>query len=113
MKRGKKPKWQIEIAKERIRILFSLAKSQLEKNPERSKRYVELARKIGLRYNIRLEKSMKRSFCKSCNSILISGKTSLSRLDSKKKTLNIICKNCGNIIRIPYKVETNGRKHKH
>lgn len=112
MKRGKKPKWQIEIARERIKILFSLARKELNKHPERAKRYVELARKISLRYNIRLAR-LKRSFCKKCNTLLIAGKTSIHRLDSDKKTLNIICKNCGNIIRIPYKDGKNGRKHKH
>ncbi|MEM5777887.1 MAG: ribonuclease P [Candidatus Aenigmatarchaeota archaeon] len=112
MKRGKKPKWQLEIAKERIKILFSLAKKEVEKKPERAKRYIELARKISLRYNIRLS-NLKRYFCKKCNMPLIAGKTSLHRLDSAKKTLNIICKNCGNIIRIPYKDGDNDRKHKH
>jgi ribonuclease P protein subunit RPR2 len=110
MRRGKKPKWQIEIAKERIEILFSLAKNVIDSHPERARRYIELARKIGLRYNIRLSRELKRSFCKKCNTLLISGKTCLNRLDTAKKTINIICKNCGNIIRIPYKVRKNARK---
>lgn len=101
--KNKKPSWQIEIARERIHILLNLARKELS-HPERSKRYVELARKIGLRYNVRLSKNDKKSICKKCNTVLIYGKTSLARLDSKKKTLNIICKECGNIIRIPYKV---------
>ncbi|MFH8080777.1 MAG: ribonuclease P [Candidatus Aenigmatarchaeota archaeon] len=111
MKRGKKPRWQIQIAKERIGILLSLARKIVEKHPERAKRYIQLARKIGLRYNVRLGK-LKRTFCKNCNIPLIAGKTCLHRLDSSKKTLNIICKSCGNIIRIPYKDDDkNDRKH--
>jgi len=113
MKRGKKPQWQKDIAKERIKILLSLARKQLDDHPERSKRYVGLARKISMRYNIRLEKSIKKSICKKCDSLLLSGKTSLNRFDFKKKTLNIICKNCGNIIRIPYKVKKDDGKRKH
>jgi len=113
MRRGKKAKWQIEIAKERINILFSLARKELDRHPERSRRYVELARKIGLKYNVRLSKEMKRSFCKNCNTLLVSGKTCLNRIDSARKTINIICKNCGNIIRIPYKVRKDARKSKH
>jgi ribonuclease P protein subunit RPR2 len=113
MRRGKKPKWQVEIAKERMSILFSLAKKELGKHPERSRRYIELAKKIGLRYNIRLSRELKRGFCKNCNTLLVSGKTCINRLDSAKKTINIICKNCGNIIRIPYKVKEDDREHKH
>ncbi len=111
MKRGKKPQWQIEIARERIKILFFLAKKELKQKPERSRRYIELARKISLRYNIRLDRKLKKSFCKKCNT-LFTTETSIHRIDSKKKTLNIICKNCGNIIRIPYKDGKDGRKYK-
>ncbi|MCS7134877.1 MAG: ribonuclease P [Candidatus Aenigmarchaeota archaeon] len=109
VKRGKKPRWQIEIAKERIKILFNLAKSNVDAHPERARRYIEIARKIGLRYNIRFDRQKKKSFCKKCNTPFIVGKTCIYRLDSKRKTLNIICKNCGNIIRNPYKGRKNGK----
>lgn len=63
--RSKKPDWQQDIAKERIQVLFDLAEKEFKKYPERSRRYVQLARKIGLRYNVRLPKEIKRSFCKN------------------------------------------------
>ena len=100
--RGKKPEYQKNIAKERIQILFDLAKKSVEKHPERSRRYVELARKIGLRYNIRLTKEQKKSFCKKCNQLLIEGKTSEVSLDPEKKVLIIKCLNCNNIYKCPY-----------
>ena len=102
-KRARKPEWQIRIAKERIERLLDLAKESFEKHPERSRRYIELARKIGLRYNIRLTKEQKRSFCKKCNQLLIPGKTSLVKLDKEKKILIVKCLNCNNIYRYPYK----------
>ena len=102
MKRGKKPDWQQQIAKERIDILFSLAKKEFDKNQTRSKRYVELARKIGLRYNVRLDSGLKKIFCKSCNSLLLPGKTSKIRLDSKNKAITIRCLVCEKIYRYPY-----------
>ncbi len=98
----KKPDWQLDIAKERIGILLSLAKKCYGQNPDRSRRYVWLARKIGLRYNFRL-KEMKRDFCKKCNTILTPGKTSDTNLDSKTGTIVIKCKNCNYIFRYPYK----------
>jgi ribonuclease P protein subunit RPR2 len=98
--RTKKPEWQQKIARERIQILFDLAEKELRKHPERSRRYVELARKIGLRYNIRLPRELKRKFCKNCNSLLKPGLTSTIRLE--KKMLSIKCTFCNKIYR--YKV---------
>jgi ribonuclease P protein subunit RPR2 len=105
MKRVKKRKslYRLKIAKERAEILLGLAREELEKNPERSRSYVELARKIGKRYNIRFKKEQKRSFCKKCNQILIPSRTSEFEMDSEKKLIIIKCLNCGNIYRYPYK----------
>jgi len=102
-RRSRKPEWQLKIARERIRILFDLASKFFPDYPERARRYIKLARKIGLRYNIRLSRKQKRKFCKKCNSLLIPGISCTIRLDAKNKTLNIKCKNCNNIIRVPYK----------
>lgn len=102
MKRGKKPAWQQKIARERIQILFDLAEKELKKHPERSKRYVELARKIGLRYNIRFPKQLKRRFCKNCNTLLKPGITSQTRVKSKEKIVTIKCLVCNKIYRYPY-----------
>jgi ribonuclease P protein subunit RPR2 len=101
--RGKKAEWQQQIAKERIEILFGLADKEFKKHPERARRYVELARKIGLRYNVRLGKELKRKFCEGCNSIMLPGKTSAVRLDSSSKTIIIKCLVCEKIYRQPYK----------
>lgn len=98
----RKPLYRVKIARERIERLLNLAKEEFEKNPERSRRYIELARKIGKRYNVRLTKEQKRSFCKKCNQPLISGKTFKFEMDSKKKLIIIKCLNCGYIYRHPY-----------
>jgi len=95
--RTKKPEWQKKIAEERIQILFDLAEKEFKKYPERSSRYVELARKIGLRYNIRLPKETKRKFCKNCNTLLKPGLTSKIRFQNK--TLTIKCVVCNKIYR--------------
>jgi ribonuclease P protein subunit RPR2 len=103
MRKGKKPVWQQKIARERIQILFTLAEKEFRKHPERARRYVELARKIGLRYNVRLPKELKRKFCKNCYSLLIPGISSKIKLDSKKKAVSIICLKCNRIYRYPYR----------
>lgn len=98
----RKQAWQQKIARERIKILFELAEKEFEKHPERSRRYIELARKIGMRYNVRLGK-LKRKFCKNCNTLLKPGVTSNVMLDTKNKTVVVICKNCQKIYRYRYK----------
>ncbi len=102
VRRGKKPEWQRKIARERIKILFSLAEKELESNPKRSQRYVELARKIALKYNIRLKKQ-KRKFCKKCNVLLVPSKTAKIRLNPRTKTVNMYCLKCGKVYRYGYK----------
>ena len=101
MKRTRKVKqrYRVDIARERIERLLELAREELDKNPERSRDYVKLARKIGLKYNARLKKEQKRSFCKKCNQLLIPEKPSKVEIDSKKKSIIIKCLNCGNIYR--------------
>ena len=90
------------IAKERIDILFNLAEKELKKNPERSRRYVELARKIGMRCNVRLTKEQKIKFCKKCNQLLTTKKTAKTKVNPQKKLMEIKCLNCGSVYRKPY-----------
>lgn len=85
---------QRAIARERIKILFDLAKKSFYLHPERSRRYIRLARKIGLRYNLRLTQEQKQLFCKKCNSLLIKGKTLSSKIDKQKNLIIIKCLNC-------------------
>jgi len=47
LRRGRRPKWMLEIARERIDILFKLADQEFNQHPERANRYVKLARNIG------------------------------------------------------------------
>jgi ribonuclease P protein subunit RPR2 len=96
MKRQKKgkPSWQIGIAKERIEKLLNISKETAETKPEKSRRYVNLARKIGMRYNVRLSKYQKKQFCKTCDTILVPGKTMSVRVVGGKTVKK--CSFCGN-----------------
>ena len=101
MWRVKRKKWA-EIARERMLILLSLAHDEaLSHNFERARRYVFLARKIGMKYNVSLPRKFKRNVCKKCCSFLIPGYNAVYRL--KRKKITILCKNCGRRMRVPYK----------
>ncbi|MEM3399433.1 MAG: ribonuclease P protein component 4 [Candidatus Micrarchaeia archaeon] len=90
------------IAKERIAILCSLAKENAKTNPKRSKRYVELARKIERRYNVRIPKTIKRRLCKKCNAFLIPGYNASVRLLPRRGVVEYVCE-CGAKRRFGYK----------
>lgn len=94
------------IAQERIEYLFDLAKSEFSENPEMSKRYVSLARKIGMRHRVSIPSELKRSFCKNCGSLLLTGNNSRVRL--KDGTIIITCLDCGSIKRYPFDKEKKG-----
>lgn len=98
--RGKKPEYQLKIAQERIDVLLDLAEKEFCKRPERSRRSVELARKIGMRYNVRLAAEQKHRFCKSCNTLLKPSVTSEQR--TQKGAIVIRCLKCNKIYRYPF-----------
>ena len=91
MKKGKETVQAIAL--ERIYRLFELAEKEFSSNPERSRRYVQLARAIGKRNNVRIPKELKTKFCKKCNSFLKKGKN--VELEKKGTLLIVKCKECG------------------
>jgi len=104
----KKPKWILEIAQERMDILFNLAKEEFHKDSSRSNRYVELAQNISKKYNTKIPLKWRRSFCKKCHSFLQYGENSTVRL--KNSEVQIKCHECSNIMKIPYIKEKKLRR---
>ncbi|MFH1424641.1 MAG: ribonuclease P [archaeon] len=99
-RRFKKSPAQKSIAAERIEILFKEA----EGSSEHANRYVELARKIGMKYRVRISKEYKRKYCKHCHAYLKMGKNCKVRLNQNRfPHLVIHCEECGEVMRIPYK----------
>jgi len=62
-----------QLARERVDILFSQADRVYAEHPERSNRYVELARKIAMRQRIRIDREHRRRFCHHCSAFLKPG----------------------------------------
>jgi ribonuclease P protein subunit RPR2 len=100
-KRGNKPLYQVKIARERIMKLFEEAEKTAPKDIKLANRYVHLARKIGMRFNVRIPKHLKRRFCKYCYSYLLPGVT--SKHSTKKGWINIKCLTCNKTILYPLK----------
>lgn len=97
------------IARERIDELFRLAEVEaLKDNRERANRYVDLARRIGMRYNVRLPSEHKRRMCKECHAYLLPPKTSRVRVGGSRVVTT--CLSCGAIMRFPYVREQKARR---
>lgn len=82
-----------KIALERIHRLFDLAEKEFSSHPERSRRYVEIARSVGKKNNAAIPTGVKKRFCKKCGSYLKKGKN--SEWKQKEKWVEITCKECG------------------
>ena len=111
MRRGRRQKWIIKIAQERIDILFQRAEEELSRNPERSHRYVQMARNIAQKYNLKIKGTWNRRFCKNCHHFIRPGLNAQIRLTGS--SIMIKCLECGKIRQIPYikeKKERRGRK---
>lgn len=108
MSRGKKPKWMIDIANERMNILFQNAEEQFLTHPERSHRYVEMALKLSTKYNTKIPELWSRRYCKNCNKFLYYGHNSSVRLINEK--VNIFCEECGHVMKIPYQREKKEKR---
>ena len=59
----KKPVQQQKIAKKRINFLFQHANEVFKEDSNLSDKYVKMARRIAMKYKIRLPSSIKKRFC--------------------------------------------------
>jgi ribonuclease P protein subunit RPR2 len=92
------------IALERMGILFRLAESEsLLDHAPRARRYVELARRIGMRYNVRVPQEFKRRFCKECHAYLVPSVNARVRVGRSRVV--VTCTACGAVQRFPFRVE--------
>lgn len=97
----KKPSSHLKIAKERIDTLFKEAALMFKKDPKLSNRYVQLARKISMKYKVKIPPNLKKRFCKHCYAYLVPSKNCRVRLTKHK--LVYYCLNCKKYMRFPYK----------
>ena len=90
-----------KIALERVKQLFNEADSVFKENPKRATRYVQIARKIAMKINLRIPRELKRGYCKHCYSYLKPGVN--SRIRNYESRITIYCNNCKKFTRIPIK----------
>jgi ribonuclease P protein subunit RPR2 len=99
---------QKALAKSRVRILLAKAIETAKEDPELAQRQAAIARRIILRYNIRLPYSEKRLFCHGCKRLLIPGSNARVRLGYRPKAVKITCLECGHVYRKILQVDKGG-----
>ena len=97
-----------ELAKERANILIETVLKTSKDDMELAERQASMARKICMKFNVRLPYDKKQIYCKGCKKLIIPGKNSRVRLGFKPKALKITCLRCGHIYR---KVLLGGRQN--
>jgi len=86
----------IEIARERIKILFEEAeKANIQ---ELSNKYIKTARKIAMKFNLRLPRYYNRKFCKHCYNYF---RNQNYRVRTKNKNVVYYCLSCKKHARFP------------
>jgi ribonuclease P protein subunit RPR2 len=85
------------IARERIEVLFKQAEQAFSDHPERSNRYVELARKISMRQRIRIDRKYRRRYCHHCSAFLVPGRN--MRVRVSRGNVVVTCQSCNKKMR--------------
>jgi len=89
-----------KIGLERIEILFKEANH----NEEYADRYVFLARKIAMRYNLKIPAKFKRKYCHHCYKYFYPKRYKV-RTNSEIKAVEYTCQVCQNVTRFGYRNE--------
>ena len=104
--RGKKRPIVREAAMDRIETLYRLAFNMARSGEvDLARRYLKLARKVGMRYTIRIPTDLSRMTCRKCTAPLLPGITSRSRIRSGRKI--VTCLECGHVSRYPHGDRSN------
>lgn len=90
-----------KIALEKIKTLFFEAEKQFPKDSNLSNRYVKLARKIAMKFNIPMPREFKRKFCKHCYVYLVPNKNCRVRIHKSRVIYS--CDNCKKFMRFVLK----------
>jgi len=100
-RRGRRPLVMVKTARQRIACLNELAdRMAVDGRMDLASRYLFLAKKMGMKYNLRQPRGFRLKFCKYCRSYLMSGRNATIRL--KKGCVEVRCHRCGSVKRHPY-----------
>ena len=109
--RRRKTQSSKKIAKQHMESLFKQAKDVFKKNKSLANRYVTLARKVAMKFKLRIPSEYKRQFCKHCYKYLMPGTN--CRVRTTEGRIVYYCLECKKYSRFPFYRERKARRSKH
>ncbi|MGH9992810.1 MAG: ribonuclease P protein component 4 [Nitrososphaera sp.] len=86
------------LARERVDLLTASALK--ERNQDLAKKQARLAKKIAMRFRLRLPYGIRQLYCKRCKLFIIPGRSARVRMGrSNTKGIRITCLKCGHVYR--------------
>ena len=83
-----------------VKLLTESAVALSHTDPETAKEQAALARKVKLKFNVRLDPSLKRFTCHGCKGLLVPGVNARVRLGhGKPAIIRVTCLDCGHVNR--------------
>ena len=83
-----------------VRQLMESSVRLAPRDLEMAKEQAALARRVRLRFNVRLDESLKRYTCRGCKSLVVPGVNARVRLGhGKPAAIRITCSECGHVNR--------------
>ena len=84
-----------QIATQRMHILFHNALSNAKNNPGLAERQAEIAKKISMKFKIKMPFELNSSFCKKCKKFIVPNISSRVRVgQSNVKSISVTCNFC-------------------
>ena len=88
-----------DLAMQRVSRLLDIALKTASEDLCLAQRQGEIARRLCLKYNLRLPYGRRMLFCKGCSRLVVPGVNCRVRLDSRRKALRLVCLECGHVYR--------------
>ena len=83
-----------------VRLLTESAVALSHTDPEVAREQAALARKVRLKFNVRLDPLLARFTCRGCKGLLVPGVNARVRLGHGKETIiRVTCADCGHVNR--------------
>ena len=92
---------QRKFALSEISSILDKAKEVFDAKPDLADKYAKKARRVALKYKLKLPLKFKRMICKNCYGFLVPGKN--LRVRTRKGHIVYYCLNCKKIMRVGYK----------
>ncbi len=95
-----KPEWLKKLALEQITALFHQAALRFKEDRKLSNKYVASARKLSMKYKVKIPHELKRRMCKHCHKYLVPGVN--LRVRTKNGKVVYYCLECKRFMRFEY-----------